>query len=359
MQYPSLYSKTSKGVLNVWTISTSGASINTEWGPVDGKLQKNSVKAEGKNVGKANETTSKEQAELEAESKWKAQKRKKYYDTPDMAMGTVNIKPMRAYTLDDKRAAKLSFPVDAQPKFDGVRCMAYNNDDGSVRLMSRGGKDYDVPLVAMELEGKIPTGMCVDGELYIHGESLQSIRHLMADEDPRVIFVVYDYTCLPANADTWAQREVSLRTWFRNNHFITIELAETVVCQNMEDVKTSHDDWVGMGYEGAMVRTHTGKYKLAGKSTDLLKVKMFQDAEFQVVRWTTSKDGVVLYTCIQEEGLEFDVRPVGTTEQRARMLKDADSHVGQLLTVKFQDRSDDNIPKFGVGKSFRPMEDLD
>jgi len=362
MKLPPLYSKTSKGVLNLWTIETKGFVIVTVWGPYDGKLQTNRVVVDGKNVGRSNETTPEEQAVLEAKSKWEAKKLKKYYESPEEAMNTMNIKPMLAYKLDDKRAKKLTWPVDVQPKFDGVRCMAYNRPDGAIRLMSRGGKDYTVPLVSKELEGRIPPGMCLDGELFVSGESLQSIRHLMAEEDPRVKFYVYDYTSLPAGTRPWRERCINLEDWFLDHGSATwscIVLVSTFPAADMQTVSELHDHFVDQGYEGAMVRTHTGPYKLAGKSTDLLKVKMFQDAEFKVVRWNTSKDGVILFTCIQEEGLEFDVRPVGTMEERARMLENADRHLGQWLTVKFQDRSDDNIPKFGVGKSFRPTEDLD
>ena len=51
MQFPSLYSKTSKGKLNIWTIWTEANTIHTEWGEVGGSLQTNAVKIGGKNTG--------------------------------------------------------------------------------------------------------------------------------------------------------------------------------------------------------------------------------------------------------------------------------------------------------------------
>ena len=113
------------------------------------------------------------------------------------------------------------------------------------------------------------------------------------------------------------------------------------------------------GYEGAILRVLDGTYKMGSKSTKLLKLKQFEDAEFTIVGHSISKDGVLLWECEQEEGLIFEARPVGTMEYRAQLLKTADKCVGQLLTVKFIGRSADNKPLFGVGKGIRPSKDMD
>lgn len=77
-----------------------------------------------------------------------------------------------------------------------------------------------------------------------------------------------------------------------------------------------------------------------------------------MVNYTVGNDGVVIFTCLQEEGLPFAVRPIGTEEERAAMLENVFSYIGKKLTVKFQDRSDSNIPLFPVGLGFRGEEDL-
>lgn len=361
MQLPSLYSKTSKGKLNIWTIRTVGAVICTEWGESGGALQTNSVKVTGKNIGRSNETTPEKQASLEAKAKWESKKLKKYYESPEEAMNTLNIKPMRAYILDENREKKIPWSggVTIQPKFNGVRCMAYNRPDGSVRLMSRGGKDYICPTIAQELGGIIPKDYCVDGELYIHGTSLQTIRHLIADESPEMQFHVYDFTKLPVDDTEWKERLWNLRTWVHSNPREHIKLSSEASVSNMDAVKMCHDKLVAQGYEGVMLRTPTGKYKLAGKSTDLLKYKLMVDEEFRVVGVGQGRDEVPVYVCIQEEGLTFDVRPKGTKDERKRLLAEGDLRIGQLLTVQYQERSDENKPLFPVGISFRPESDLD
>ena len=68
------------------------------------------------------------------------------------------------------------FPVDVQPKLDGLRCMVTADD---LVLRSRCGKTYTLPHIADQLAGILPTGAIADGELYIHGVPLQAIVSLV------------------------------------------------------------------------------------------------------------------------------------------------------------------------------------
>lgn len=362
--WPRLFTKTAAGHINFWEIWTEGADVCTRWGKVGtDKPLEDRYTAAGKNVGRKNETSPEEQASKEAEAKFDKQIRLKYVHSVQEAESNINIKPMRAYVWDEKRAKKVKWPVSIQPKFNGVRCMAYNIPDKGVRLMSRGGKDYLLPHIQGELAGRLQDGWCLDGELYVHGTSLQTIRSYI--ETPQegtlsVQFVVYDRTRLPPDKANWMQRMDCLNNWFAGAEGLEYTvLAQTLEANSLEDVTRFHNMWVSLGYEGAMIRTMKGTYRLGSKSVDLLKYKMFQDAEFKVVGWGVGKDGVVKYVCEQEEGLTFEVRPMGTEEERAELLKTADADVGKLLTVKFQERSDDNIPIFPVGVALRPEKDLD
>src|SRR5689334_16299941 len=89
--FPTLYKKTSSGAIQMWTISVDyhlggekgeSALIQTVFGQVDGKKQiANDVVLEGKNIGKANETTAFEQAISEAKSQWERKKKKGYVES--------------------------------------------------------------------------------------------------------------------------------------------------------------------------------------------------------------------------------------------------------------------------------------
>lgn len=43
--------------------------------------------------------------------------------------------------------SQTKFPCFAQPKYDGVRCILHEGEDGEIHLTSRGGKEYDVPQI--------------------------------------------------------------------------------------------------------------------------------------------------------------------------------------------------------------------
>lgn len=362
-QWPTLFVKTASGSINFWQIWTAGASVNVRWGQLGtDSPQTDSYMAEPKNVGRSNETHAFEQAQKEAQAKFDKQLRLKYVTSQEEAESGINIKPMRAYSLDERRAKKLKWPVTVQPKYNGVRCMAYNLPDGTVRLMSRGGKDYTMPHIQEELRGRIPAGWCLDGELYVHQTSLQTIRHYIETPTDKTLCVklfCYDFTALPPTKMWWNERHFRLDQWFRQNQVQHAVLSHHLYAYSMQDVDKHHEFWVNDGFEGVMLRLHDGPYRLAAKSTHLLKYKKFQDAEFEVVGWGVGKDGGIIYTCVQEEGKTFKVRPMGTEEERAPDLREADSSIGQKLTVRYQERSDDNIPLHLRGVAFRPDKDLD
>jgi len=360
--WPTLYVKTSSGSLNFWRVWTEGAEVKMQWGQIDGIPLDDGYTAEAKNLGRANETTPAQQAELEAQSSFDKKLRVKYRKSLKAAKTEINIKPMRAYTLDAKRMGKLKFPVYVQPKFNGVRCMAYPLPCGNVRLMSRGGKDYSLPHIQDELRGTIPAGWCLDGELYAHHVSLQEIRHRIASKDVNrdsIQLHCYDMLQLPPTDITWDQRKKAMFAWFKGKNLRSVVPSTGFEVVSTEAIEDAHDSWVMAGYEGLMLRTLEGTYRMAAKSTHLLKYKKFKDEEFRVSGYEAGKDGVILYRCYLPEGGEFLVRPMGTKAQRAKMWEERRSAIGRFLTVKYQERSDDNIPLMPVGVSFRPEEDLD
>lgn len=364
-RWPVLYVKTAVGATNFWQVWTEDGEIVTRWGQIDGQEQTNRTPATGKNAGRANATTAAEQAVKEAEAKYQRQLRLKYVTSTEEAKTGINIKPMRAYSLDEKRAKKLVFPVTAQPKYDGCRCMAYPLADGFVRLMSRGGLDYTLPHIQDQLAGRIPAGWCLDGELYVHGMSLQTIRHYIetpTEKTYQVKYVCYDMTQLPTTDLDWSARFLILYDWYMKNRDLPhLAVAPSLAVDSHEDLRLLHDGWVEDGYEGLMVRLPDGKYRLAAKSSHLLKMKRFDDEEFTVLAWSLGKDGIIQYTCEQEDGLHFEARPVGTAEERQTLLIEAQTGqaVGRKLTVRFMGRSDSKIPLHPRAIGFRPAKDQD
>lgn len=168
-----LYSRTAKDAINVWRAWAEGATVVCEWGQQGGKMQVARYTTSPMNEGKKNATTAEEQAVKEVVAEYKKMLKKKYSETLETAGKTIRFKPMLASEYA-KHAKRIKFPATSQPKLDGVRCIA-SFTDGEVVLQSRGGDYYDVQHIKDALKPVLHEGMKLDGELYIHGTSLQTI----------------------------------------------------------------------------------------------------------------------------------------------------------------------------------------
>jgi DNA ligase-1 len=138
-----------------------------------------------------------------------------------------------------------------------------------------------------------------------------------------------------------------------------IDQLPTFECETKEQLKEFHARFVEEGKEGLIIRNKAGLYQLAARSKDLQKYKEFEDAEFTVVEFTDgvgSEKGLVIWVCETEDKRKFSVRPRGSHEERAEIFNDAESYVGKKLTVRYQELTEDGIPRFPVGIAFRDYE---
>lgn len=367
MELPILYQRTAAGSINYWKVWTERDEVITEWGQQGtDSPQRQSYVAKPTNVGRKNERDGVAQAEFEAKALWTKKKRVKYFESVEDAETKLNLKPMLAQEYEKRLAqGKIVFPVTMQPKLNGYRALTYRKD-GMVPVQSRGGKFYGMNHIAEALQGLLPEGdmnLLTDGELYHHGMSLQRLGSLVKKprypESFQVQYHIYDSAYFD-HPDIWGNRWPALnllaKTWAGLSPYI--HFVDTVVANSDHEVRVMHRAFVEDGYEGAIIRTMDHEYRFGYRSPGLLKLKDMHDQEFPIVGWTVGKDNVPLWICRQEEGLDFEVRPVGTAEERAEMLQDADSQIGKLLKVRYQERTEKNIPHIARGLEIRDEADL-
>ncbi|ALM02495.1 ATP-dependent DNA ligase [Klebsiella phage vB_KpnM_KB57] len=174
-----LYALNKDGSFQCWKVFIAGNQVVVEFGKVGGKKQQKVTTCEPKNVGRSNETTAEQQALAEAVSKWEKQVRLGYRDDTSKLEQEENFSPMLAHDAT-KRSKSIVYPAYVQPKLDGVRALVTLDADGFPQFNSRGNKLYPVPLDS-ELSEQVKSlsehsGFDkFDGELYIHGLSLQKI----------------------------------------------------------------------------------------------------------------------------------------------------------------------------------------
>lgn len=357
-----------------WRVWTEGAEIITESGQVGGKMQRFPQTAVAKNVGRANETTPEEQAELEAQAKWTFKRERKYHLTPKDAENVSELKPMLACKFKDRKHT-VSYPVDVQPKLDGLRMLAFwNSEQTEVLLFSRGGKYYKIAHLSAQLAKVLPKHAVLDGEIYAHGLTLQTINSLAKRNQPGskdLCYYVYDMPCWEDDEELpWRQRRKNLTAFFESfpvSEAPAIREVVTVRAESEEQVMSFQQTFVDAGFEGAMVRLLSGRYEGGYYSTVLLKVKSFQDDEFKVVGYAAGKGKFadkVIFTCETNSaspkgaGIRFDVVPKGTDAIRSAYLKNGASYVGKKLTVRFFNYTPDGKPFLPVGVAFRLKEDM-
>ena len=363
-----LYHQGKTGAIVQWNIWTEGADICTEYGQMGGKMQTSRKTATPKNVGRANATTAEEQAILEATAMHKKRLDGKYSLTIEDAKKEVFL-PMLA-TDFEKRKDKVTYPVDVQPKLDGVRCMAFWEGD-SVRLMSRGGKKWECSEhIEKQLEGILPKGWVLDGELYLHGETFQGITKLvkkLRTESVNIEYHVYDVPRTEKdNKGEWDEHRMEALTKFRDLSIDckSVKVVDTYQADSEDEVYQLQSEFLENGYEGAIVREFEGIYRFGYRSNSLLKVKNFMDEEYKIVDFTTGVgrfDGCIIWICETANGAKFKVVPQGTMEERQETYYNAnqtDYGIGELLKVKYFELTDDGIPRFPVGLGIRLTEDM-
>lgn len=307
---------------------------------------------EGVNIGKANETTYLEQALSEAQSAWNRLQDAGFTVTmpdPDAKFNTDangKIKPMLAIHFNEK---KIKFPCLCQPKYDGVRCTISQDEEG-IHIISRKGKPYKIPHLekwANENRHLLP----LDGELYNHREltfqEIISAVKRLSDITPKIRYVVYDRPIDGvSNKERWHKL---VQDFEKVGKDAPAYRSDWVYCDNMEQVWNYHERCVADGYEGVIIRNLDGKYEFGFRSNDLIKLKTFDDAEFEIIDVieATGRDaGTSVMVLRTSDGNEFNAKPQGSRELRAEYLKNRKSIIGKWATVQYQGLSDDGVPRF-------------
>lgn len=390
--FPILYAKNSGGGLKSWEVKVEEVrptdpqeevyfDIVTTYGKVGGKMQtaRESI-TDGKNVGRANETSPLQQALAEAQSKWELQKKKKgYVESPEAALaGEVDalvqggIFPMLAQKFKD-RADKIEYPAFIQPKFDGHRCIAIVKD-GVCTLWSRTRKPIlSMPHICRAVE-RLTGGAdsILDGELYNHAykHNFEQITKLITPKAPvegheKVQFYIYD---MPSAEMYYGDRMRTLLKVFAihgdENQFEhgTLVNVTTVEVAQEEEVQLAFDKFLSQGYEGLMLRTADAPYKShpTSRSPGLLKMKKFDDAEFEIVDVTEGSGkfkGLAMFVCRAGNGETFKaVKNAPLTELR-EYFQHKEQLIGRIVTVQFMGFTNaTKVPRHGRVLRFR--EDL-
>ena len=410
-KFPILYGVEKNGKIKTWSANIYLKGINKksdhayatiEHGQQDGKKQM-TVRdyTEGKNIGKKNETTPLLQCIAETRKKWLDKLYQESYQetmpTPvqpeqhqdqsqdqsqeqEQQTSTKKYFPMLAHKFEpaSKTAKKntIIFPCFVQPKLDGLRCVVYRDPTtGEIRRQSRTGTYFDTMAHIAEslapLFAKYPA-VVLDGELYtteIPFEELAGLiktKKLTPSDTDKLRVIEYHIYDIVDETLPYHTRHDSIKKMFAQVAASTassphklppyIRLVETIEAKTQAEFKAEFSRFIEEGYEGIMLRNKTGMYRCNYRSHDLQKYKEFQEDEFRIIGFMQGDGrdkGTVIWICETKEGKEFKVRPRGTIENRSKLFKTGEKYVGKMLTVIYQELTEDGKPRFPVGKDVR------
>ena len=396
--FPILYKRAKTGAIQFWSVSvidhqggypeirkTSG-KLNTQNPVIHGEFVK-----EGKNLSKSNETTALQQALSQAQSDWNKKRGEGYksledlgiHETENMQPGTYacnkgfytlqeclelmlpqfntdasgNVKPMLAKAVD---WSKVKYPCLMQPKLDGVRCLMVVDRKGpdlEVKFLSRNGKEYTtLSHIADDVVEKASAEPFVlYGEIYSDELSFQEIVAAVKKQRPdslKLKFRSYDIVNDETQQQSW-ERAVDLVDSIQSPH---LQLVLSLRVDTKDDIKQAHDEWVAEGYEGAMIRHLDGMYGQGQRSSDLLKVKEFDETEFRAKFFSTGQreEDLIVY-CETKDGAEFSAKMMGTKEYKEGLVREhgLEQRIKRNITIKHFGWTDDGLPRFPIGKAFR------
>tara|TARA_R110000796_G_scaffold181330_1_gene297905 strand:+ start:42464 stop:43519 length:1056 start_codon:yes stop_codon:yes gene_type:complete len=345
-----LYKKDSKGKLRLLDISTDGATIIQVSGLINGKAVTSVSQCEGKNIGRSNETTPEEQAELEAEAKFIKKLKEGYFKTQQEAIDVVVMLPMLAKVFG-KEEKKVVYPCYAQPKLDGMRGLG-NCEHGT--LTSRSGNDITT-LSHITESIKESCKFVIDGELYAHGKTFQENMRMIKKYRPGITETVgYHVYDLISDAP-FSDRFEILKKIVMNNPML--HLVPTIVINNKEELMKFHAYNISQGYEGTIVRWGDEGYKLNGRSSNLLKLKDFEDLSLTLMDVIPSEKrpthGKPIFFW---EGATDNRLGAGLSISHAEaedLLANKISHIGKTCELRFFEYSDTGVPRHPTMHGFR------
>lgn len=417
-----LYALNKDGSFQCWKVFISGDQVVVEFGKVGGKKQQKSTTCEPKNVGRSNETTAEQQALAEAISKWEKQVRLGYRDDTSKLVEEENFSPMLAHDAI-KRSSAIVYPAFVQPKLDGVRALVTLDKDGIPVFNSRGNKTYPVQGALLQQVKELAefSGFDkFDGELYIHGLSLQKIvalakkwrtpeqieaeiekdyqadikrynkavdagEHLWKDFEGNVwavstykpvkdvdrysgyssLDLEYHIFDIPVNAQS---------PWYSYDHDKTrhqdlLEIADAVECElNVPLINVIHGIVVSSERE---VKWSIGKYMEQGFEGSIIRnfkgVYEFGQRSSDLQKWKLFQDGEAkVLDSVEDkngEGVLICEEKDGTRFNCKMKGTHAERSqakmlllVGHFINFTFQSRTDDGVPQFPVGQSVRELD---
>lgn len=286
-------------------------------------------------------------------------------------------KPMLAKQADKVTDTKIfNKKWYASRKIDGLRCLIYMKDDGTLHTASRGAMNYDAAMYEIlthpdliKIFKKNP-GLILDGECYHHGYSLQQLNSIARTQKTAIDYEIlqfYLYDIVDTNKSFIERlkkiveiaKELKLG-WNPNKEFndgeLRIQCVPQMVVSGWNNMMKLHNDYVEEGWEGLVIRDPSRPYKPNGRTNDMIKIKKYRDDTFLIVDYELGLRGSedMVFIMQTEDGKTFKAKPLGDRLQKEEYVNNFEekykNHIGEC---KYFYYSDDGVPLQPCMKAIR------
>ncbi len=310
---------------------------------------------------------------------------------------STNFKPMlgRSDNLTDQEIELLftkTRELWCSPKIDGIRCIVHPTLGPVSRSLKPIRNDYIRNILLNPMLRNLDGELTVDSPTAPNQMQLAMSGVTSKDGEPNFQYHVFDHIGMPIcpYAMRYADAHDAVQK-YGSSPTSRVQVIQTVICRDLDELLEYEAEVVGQGYEGIMVRDPNIPYKFNRSSLNhrgLMKRKGFMDDEAIVVGWepllrnqnTAYIDhlGLQKRSAHQENKIADNSRmgkllvkgvpnsrwanipfSIGSGFDDSDRLKyAANPPINQIVTYKYQPHGSKDAPRIPIFKGFRHADDL-
>lgn len=283
------------------------------------------------------------------------------------------VLPMLAKTLEDNKPFEKTYFL-GQWKINGLRCLigcekVIDDMFTPYRLTyhSREGVDWTsnmcwmdeviLPKLSSDLKDMmIEEGAMLDGELYLPGYSVNDINSFVKNTTLKEHYLL-QYWCYDIAVENMS---ASARTDFRtgniaipitdfttkqehlNNKKQVILLPTEWYVTSIREATKLRDAYIGMGFEGLILRNHLKEYQFDKRNQAMFKFKKVDDGKFVIVdiKSEHKRSDLPLFVCRNDINDELFECSINTPHDVQReILANKNNYIGKYMFVEYRERS--------------------
>ena len=225
------------------------------------------------------------------------------------------VLPMLAKVLDDNKPFEKYGMFMGQYKINGLRCIigAKSNPmdmfkNTYLTYHSRTGEDWTAKMSWMDdiiiqrldkelIDAMIEEGVCLDGELYIPGYSVNDINSFVKNTNLKQHYLL-QYWCYDLCYENMtATHRMQLKSkWCSAAYWINIKTKEehlnnknpfvllsNYLISNYDEAITARNNYIDLGFEGLIIRNPNSEYQFGKRNQAMFKFKKIDDGKFVIV----------------------------------------------------------------------------